>query len=580
MSKPKLIGEWEDEVGKFCTKNKITLNAKGYGKVQALNDDRYFKLFLVPLKNFNESDEETTTLDIPYGERGLKILAEKETKPKPKKSTTRKEAEKIAMKMAGIENSSEIFTKRGQLEKFWKSQPFYYDTSKIFWLWDKKEFKWTISDEVDFCNLIYKTLGINTIISKDRSELVEGFKQIGRQHKPEAMKKSWVQFKDKIYDIKTGEVFNASPKFFGLNSIPWKVGESEETPTIDKLFSDWMKGQDGSWKKTLFEIIAYNVSRDQFMQRIIALCGGGSNGKGSFMKLNYRFLGEENCVSSEVKSLSEDKFEPAVLYGKLLCIMGEVSYDDLKNTNQLKKLGGEDKISFQFKGKTPFSDDNTATCVCQTNSMPTTPDKSVGFYRKWFIIDFLNQFKELKENLIEEIPDVEFENLAKKSLRILKELYDNQQFTNEGNFEERAKKYEERSNPVMKFVEEFCEETAGKLISLRDFTNACNKYLKLNHLRLMNSNQIGKTLREEGFIVGNRKIEDISAVVILNLILKTIKTTKTIIKSNRKPRVETNMKVDSFDISNSFSKKALYPSESKGHLRHLSKKRIVEEKVK
>jgi hypothetical protein len=34
--------------------------------------------------------------------------------------------------------------------------------------------------------------------------------------------------------------------------------------------------------------------------------------------------------------------------------MGEVSYDDLRNTNMLKKLGGEDKISFQFKNKTPF----------------------------------------------------------------------------------------------------------------------------------------------------------------------------------------------------------------------------------
>ncbi len=414
----------------------------------------------------------------------------------------------------------EVMSRRGQIERFWKAHPFYYDRSKIFWLWDVDNFKWEISDEIDFCNKIFEVLHIDTLDNKDRSEIIAGFKQVGRKHKPQPKKKSWVQYKDKIYDIKTGEIFVASPKYFVLNPIPWKIGESEDTPMIDKLFDDWIKGQDKNWKDTLYEIIAYNTSTDKFMQRIIALVGGGSNGKGTFIKLNYKFLGEENCVSSEIKDLSENHFEPAVLFGKLLCVMGEVSYDDLKNTNQLKKLGGEDKISFQFKGKTPFTDDNTATCICQTNSMPITPDKTQGFYRRWLIVDFTNQFKAIDKSLINTIPDVEFENLAKKSLRILKELYDKPHFTNEGDFDERAKRYEERSNPVIRFIEDRCNESPGNMITIREFTNNCNAYLKKNHLRVLNSHQIGKILRDEGFIVGNRKIEDISAVVIINLDLK------------------------------------------------------------
>ena len=413
-----------------------------------------------------------------------------------------------------------VMSRRGQIEEFWNEQPFYYDQSKIFWLWDKEKYQWVISDEIDFCNSIFELLHIDTIESKTKGEIIEGFKQVGRKHKPKDIKKSWVQYKNKIYDVQTKESFKASPEYFVKNPIPWKVGESEETPTIDKYFDDWIKGQDKSWKESLYEIIAYNTSTDKFMQRIIGCIGGGSNGKGTFIKLNYKFLGEENCVSSEIKSLSEDRFEPAVLYGKLLCVMGEVSHDDLKNTNQLKKLGGEDKISFQFKNKTPFTEENTSTCICLTNSMPITPDRTIGFYRKWFLLDFLNQFKVLDKNLIDCIPDIEFENLAKKSLRILKKLYDNPHFTNEGDFEERAKRYEERSNPVMKFVEENCEELDGEIITLRNFTNACNIYLKSKHLRIMNSNQIGKILRDEGFVVGSRKIKDVSARVILNLKLK------------------------------------------------------------
>lgn len=475
------------------------------------------------IKTINEikkfANKEFTYSDL----KNIVELKVKEQKDKQKEI----EEEKKKAEEEKEEESYEVMSRRGQIERFWKSHPFYYDSSKIFWLWDVENFKWKLSDEVDFCNKIFETLRVDTLDNKVRAEIIAGFKQVGRKHKPKPKKKSWVQYKDKIYDLETEEVFAASPKYFIMNPIPWSIGKSEDTPTIDKLFDDWMLGQDRSWKETLYEILAYNTCTDKFLQRLIALVGGGSNGKGTYMKLTQKFLGEENCVASEIKQLSENHFEPAVLFGKLLCVMGEVSYDDLKNTNQLKKLGGEDKISFQFKGKTPFTEDNTATCMCLTNSMPITPDKTQGFYRKWLIIDFLNQFKEIDIGLINKIPDVEFNNLAKKCLRILKELYKNPHLTNEGDFLEREKRYEERSNPIMKFVDEKCIELENEMTSLRDFTNHCNDYLRERHLRVLNSKQIGRVLRDEGFIVGPRNFMNVSTRVIINLKIKKPNTITT-----------------------------------------------------
>jgi len=475
-----------------------------------------------------------------------------------KKKTTRAEAKEIIEEKFGVEipkkkvkgKNIQIFSRRGQIESFWKEQPFYYDKSKIFWLWNKEDRRWLLSDEIEYLNAIQEILGAETIDSKTRTELVEGFKQIGRKHKPKDIKKSWVQFKHKIFCVETNKSFEATPEYFVTNPIPWNVGENEETPMMDKYFIEWV-GEEN--KKSLYEFIAYSISLNKFMQRIFAFCGGGSNGKGTLIKLIYKFLGQENCVSSEVKQLSEDRFEPAVLFRKLLCVMGEVSYDDLKNTNMLKKLGGEDRISFQFKGKTPFTDENTATCVCLTNSLPTTPDKSIGFYRKWKLEDFPNQFKELNKDLIEEIPNVEFENLAKKSLRILKELYETKKFHGEGDFEKRRKRYEERSNPVIHFVEEYCKEILGENISLREFTNLCNEYLKSKHLRIMNAKQIGKVLRDEGFTVGPRKIDNISSVIILNL--KYVEKLSKLSKSQLEPHKETNRNYDSNDSNNSNERK-------------------------
>lgn len=424
------------------------------------------------------------------------------------------EQEAKPKKWIGGHNEFSALTRRGQIENFWEQQPFFYDKAKLFWIWDKELLKWEVSDEIDFLNSIQQALGVETIETKAKTEFITGFKQVGRKHKPEEAPKHWVQFKEKIYDLKTGENFDASHKYFMTNPIPFNVGKSNETPIIDKYFAEWV-GEEH--KKELYEITSYCITPDKFMQRMFALVGGGSNGKGTFIKLLEHFLGKENCVSSSLKAIAEDKFEIAVLYRKLLCVMGEVSSNDLKDTNQVKRIAGEDTMSFQFKGKTPFSDYMTTTCLCATNSLPTTPDKSIGFYRKWHIVDFPNQFKSIKKDLLMNIPDEEWENLAFRSLEELKNLYKTKEFSNEGDFEERVKRYEERSNPVIRFVEDSFEEVPGKYISLRDFTKLVNDYLKEKHLRVLSAIQVGKILRNDGFGVSQRRIDDVSQVVILNL---------------------------------------------------------------
>ena len=106
-------------------------------------------------------------------------------------------------------------------------------------------------------------------------------------------------------------------------------------------------------------------------------------------------------------------------------------------------------------------------------------------------------------------------------------MYETEKFTNEGDFLEREKRYEERSNPLMKFIETKCEEVENTTTSLREFTNQCNEYFREKHLRIQNIKQIGKILREEGFIITPRNFMGISSKVIINLriLSKTTKTT-------------------------------------------------------
>ena len=140
----------------------------------------------------------------------------------------------------------------------------------------------------------------------------------------------------------------------------------------------------------------------------------------------------------------------------------------------------------------------------------------------------------------------------KKCLRILTELYKKQSITNEGSFDERVKRYEERSNPILSFVEDCCDEIAGENTSLRNFTNECNEYLKSKHLRILTAKQVGSILRNEGFCVGNRKVDDISMVVIVNLKIKNYRNYQNYQEPNSIPHGESTLDLDSFNSYNSF----------------------------
>jgi len=429
------------------------------------------------------------------------------------------------------EGAGKVFTKIGQAQAYIAKQPMYYSPEGLIWFWNFEKYCYELKDEIDLLNGIRKEMEIDTVNGKTRVEILSALKQVGREQRIEDKPKRWVQFKDTLIDPKTLKKMPATPKYFLTNPIPHKLGESEETPEIDRLLHEWAvkEGvQDESYVQSLYEYIAYSLTDDLFMQRIIALTGGGSNGKGKFLTLIRRLVGMENVVEVDLKGLSnyQDTFATSRLYKKLVAFAGEVDYRDLKNTKMLKKLAGEDLLAYTFKGKNTFTDKCMATLYIATNSLPATPDKSLGFYRRWAITDFPNTF-DIKDGILDVISEEEYENLCLKSVGILKGLYGTKRFTNEGTYDEREKKYEARSNPLPTFIEDCCEEIPGEKVKLRQFGTAFNKWLKSKSLRMMDIRQVGKMLRNEGYELGSRKYfskdgGETSAISIKGIVLKGV----------------------------------------------------------
>jgi P4 family phage/plasmid primase-like protien len=399
-------------------------------------------------------------------------------------------------------------------EEFHKEQPYFYDKNKLWWLWNTTLNCYEEIDETDLLNEISKITQENTIDSKQRIEILEAMKQVGRLKVPKEQKFKFIQFKNKLIEIHPPGTFHnkecmmlekeSSPEYFITNPIPYDLSSNEETPILDNIFKEWV-GE--NYKPLLYEIMAYSMYPDYPLNRIFFMIGSGSNGKSTFLQILARFLGKHNLCSTELELLVKNRFETAKLYKKLCCIMGETNFNQLNNTSLLKRLcSGTDLIGFEKKNKNCFDDYNYAKIIIASNSLPETTDKTPGFYRRWVIIEFNRVFSE-KVDILSTIPEEEYHNLTRKCLNILKKLLEVREFTNEGTVEQRREKYEEKSNPLEKFLTDRTVIDYNAFIFKYEFTGVFKGWLRANGFREWNDTEIGRKMKEKGF-EEQRKLRD------------------------------------------------------------------------
>jgi len=390
-----------------------------------------------------------------------------------------------------------FYGKKDLARQLLEIQPMYYDEFKMWWIWDKAKLCWRIIDETHILVVVSNLSDANTVISKEKTEIIESLKQISRLKKPIPIKPTWIQFKDTIVDIITGERFNATSEYFVTNPISYSLNENnyEETPIMDRIFEEWV-GKD--YVKTLYEIIAYCLLPSYPIHRLFCFVGSGMNGKSKFLELLRKFIGNKNCCSTELDTLITSRFEITRLHKKLVCQMGETNFNEMSKTSILKKLTGGDLIGFEYKNKDPFEENNYCKIIIATNNLPTTTDKTIGFYRRWLIIDFPNQFSE-KKDILGDVPEEEFGSLALKCVGILKDLLKNRNFHKEGTIEQRMEKYEAKSNFLEKFVKEFtCEGSTEDYITGADFYKKFVGWCRENRHRELSETSVGIGLKKLG----------------------------------------------------------------------------------
>lgn len=385
-------------------------------------------------------------------------------------------------------------------EAFYKFQPYFYDRVGIFWFWNYNKCTYEQVDDVDVMRKFDTVLGFKgqTVNPKYKNNTLEAMKRVGREKFPKEAKVKWVQFKNKAYSVFSGKIHSVTPDYFFTNPIPWELGQSDETLTFDKLFADWV-GKDRVID--LYEIIAYCCYRECPIQTLVCLFGSGRNGKSCYQKIIDKFIGKDNVCSTDldlIEGRNKSKFEVFKLYKKLVCMMGETNFGVMESSSLLKRLTAGDKVGFEKKGKDPFDDTNYAKIIIASNSLPSSLDTSDGWVRRWHIIRFPNEFDEGKD-ILATIPDLEYNNLALKVMKMLPDLIKRGAFTNQGTVEQRRHNYMEASNPLPIFLETYCEQGDDLFMSYNELYTAYIQYLKKNKQRRVKIKEFRSALEDEGF---------------------------------------------------------------------------------
>jgi len=393
-----------------------------------------------------------------------------------------------------------------------KHLPIFYDRARNYWIWNPEKKCWERSDETDILNAIRHATQEDVLSSKVRSEILTAIQLTGRERALKHPEKTWIQFKDKVYDLKKKAFFDATPEYFFTSPIAYSLGASMETPVIDKLFVDWVGEKEAP---KLYEVIAYSLLDDYPIHRMFWLIGSGRNGKGQFFKIITKLLGIWNTTTSTLERLLESRFEVATLYTKKVVFMGETDFSTLKNTAELKRLTGDDMIRGEMKFKDQFDFWNTAKLVISTNSLPQTLDKTDAFFGRSIIFEFVNRY-EISKSVVDTIPEVEFENLALKCVDVLSDLLERGAFKDEGTIEVKARRYAMHSEHVIQFLTMTYKEDVNGTVECRKAFDLFMTFCNLKGYRRLSFDEFKKAA-QESFEVGLKNIGGVKRVWIYGI---------------------------------------------------------------
>lgn len=156
-----------------------------------------------------------------------------------------------------------------------------------------------------------------------------------------------IPFENGILDPNTMTLHPVIPDNALTWSLPYRYEPAADCPTIKQWLRDAVDGDEATLEFLRAWLAAVLVGRPD-LQKFLHLLGPGGTGKGTFIRLTTKLVGERNRTITDLRNLETNRFETASLYGKrLVAITDSANYRG--DVSVFKSLTGQDPIRLERK---------------------------------------------------------------------------------------------------------------------------------------------------------------------------------------------------------------------------------------
>lgn len=256
------------------------------------------------------------------------------------------------------------------------------------------------------------------------------------------------------------ELYEHDPKYGATFTLPFEYDREKASRCnrwLEFLHSCWGEESDFEQRvmalQEMFAATLFGVATNY--QRAFLLFGRAQTGKTQVLRV-LRALMPPAAVAELGPQNWGAQFHLVDLIGKVANICGELPENGMITGNIFKEVVEGSPVRDSFKGKDGFTFHPMCAHWFASNYLPVSRDSSMGFIRRWLILDFDRPVREHEkiENLAESIVAEERDAIAAWALEGLRRLMDQRDYTMPDSHKRRLNDMRRINNSVMAFLED------------------------------------------------------------------------------------------------------------------------------
>lgn len=309
---------------------------------------------------------------------------------------------------------------------------------------------------------------------------------------------SMICLQNGVFDLDQFKLIDFDPSLYLTSKLSFFYDPDADCPLWQEVILDWLSGSKLAVTH-LQEAVGYSMTSDIKYQLAWMLAGEGANGKDTFLNVLRYLVGNAHC-EIDLSALSvKDSYSLSLLPGKKLVTCSEAVADrDVADVYLKRVISGE-----PMEARAPYFPPFNFCPICKVwwsvNDKPLVADQTRGFWRRWRVVPFLQNYEgredyKLGEKLKDELPGI-----FNWAMIGLKRLYDNNGFTVVPEFDAATEDYRRMTNVTALFVDDACEIGLQFDTPIKDAYAAYKRYCSENGYRYKGKRRFGDDMERLGF---------------------------------------------------------------------------------